>query len=106
MQTNADGKSMRGKLYFKRPGRFRFDYARPSRMVIISDGTQLAIQDSDVNSDDRIELDQTPFRVLLRQDVDLVRDARILEVQEVDGVSSSRCRTRARTLSTIKLQHR
>jgi outer membrane lipoprotein-sorting protein len=86
VQTNADGKTQRGKLYFKRPGRFRFDYARPSRMVVISDGTQLAIQDTDVNSDDRIELDQTPFRVLLRQDVDLVRDARILEVQEVDGV--------------------
>lgn len=86
VQTNADGKTQRGKLLFKRPGRFRFDYARPSRMVIVSDGTQLAIQDADVNSDERIELDQTPFRVLLRQDVDLLRDARILEVQEVDGV--------------------
>jgi outer membrane lipoprotein-sorting protein len=86
VQTNADGKSQRGKLFFKRPGRFRFDYARPSRMLIVSDGTQMAIQDGDLNSDDRIELDQTPFRVLLRQDVDLIRDARILEVQEVDGV--------------------
>jgi outer membrane lipoprotein-sorting protein len=86
VQVNADGKSQRGKLFFKRPGRFRFDYARPSRMIIVSDGTQLAIQDGDLNSDERIELDQTPFRVLLRQDVDLIRDARILEVQEVDGV--------------------
>jgi len=86
VQTNADGKTQRGKIYFKRPGRFRFDYARPSRQVIVSDGTQMAIQDPDVNSDDRVELDQTPFRVLLRQDVDLVRDARILEVQEVDGM--------------------
>jgi outer membrane lipoprotein-sorting protein len=86
VQTNADGKTQRGKLLFKRPGRFRFDYARPSRQIIISDGTQMAIQDLDLNNDERIELDQTPFRVLLRQDVDLVRDARILEVQEVDGM--------------------
>ena len=86
IQTNADGKTQKGKLFFKRPGRFRFDYARPSRMIIVSDGTQMAIQDADLNNDERIELDQTPFRVLLRQDVDLVRDARILEVQDVDGV--------------------
>lgn len=81
-QTNADGKVMRGKFAMKRPGRFRFDYSRPSLQVIISDGRNLAIQDHDLNNEDRVQLDQTPFRLLLRKDVDLVRDARIFEVQE------------------------
>lgn len=82
VQTGADGKVMKGKFAMKRPGRFRFDYARPSLQVIISDGRNLAIQDHDLNNEDRVELDQTPFRLLLRKDVDLVRDARISEVQE------------------------
>lgn len=86
VQTAADGKVMRGKFAMKRPGRFRFDYARPSLQVIISDGKNLAIQDHDLNNEDRVQLDQTPFRLLLRKDVDLVRDARISEVQEGGGL--------------------
>lgn len=82
VQTSADGKVMKGKFAMKRPGRFRFDYARPSLQVIISDGTNLAIQDHDLNNEDRVQLDQTPFRLLLRKDVDLVRDARIIEVTD------------------------
>ena len=82
VQTSADNKKMRGKFYVKRPGRFRFDYARPSRQIVVSDGHYLAIQDLDLNNEDRVALDETPFRLLLRKDVDLVRDAKIMEVQE------------------------
>jgi outer membrane lipoprotein-sorting protein len=86
VQTGSDNKRMRGKFYVKRPGRFRFDYARPSRQIVISDGRYLAIQDLDLNNEDRVALDQTPFRLLLRSDVNLVRDARIMEVQESDDM--------------------
>ena len=86
VQTSADNKRVRGKFYVKQPGRFRFDYNAPSRLVILSDGQYMAIQDLDMKTDDRVELDRTPFRVLLRRDVDLLRDAHILEVKEVDDV--------------------
>lgn len=86
LQTNPDGKRLRGKFAIKQPGRFRFDYGSGSKMVIISDGTYLAIQDLDMKTDDRVELDRTPFRILLRKDVDLIRDARIYEVQNVDDL--------------------
>ncbi|HRK18716.1 MAG TPA: outer-membrane lipoprotein carrier protein LolA [Hyphomicrobiaceae bacterium] len=82
IQTNADGKKLRGRFTVKQPGRFRFDYGSGSKMVIVSDGTYLAIQDLDLKTDDRIELDRTPFRILLRKDVDILRDARVLEVQD------------------------
>ncbi len=82
--TVADNKRMKGKFMVKRPGRFRFDYSRPSKQIIISDGEYLAIQDLDLNNEDRVALDQTPFRLLLRKDVDLIRDAKIVEVQESD----------------------
>jgi outer membrane lipoprotein-sorting protein len=86
VQTGSDNKRMRGKFYVMRPGRFRFDYARPSRQIVISDGRYLAVQDLDLNNEDRVALDQTPFRLLLRSDVNLVRDARIMEVQESDDM--------------------
>jgi outer membrane lipoprotein-sorting protein len=83
VQTNAAGTRQRGKFYVKRPGQFRFDFARPSRLVIVSDGRHVAIQDHDLKTEDRWHLDQTPFGTLLRQDVDLLRDARFLEVQDI-----------------------
>jgi outer membrane lipoprotein-sorting protein len=85
VQIDPDNK-MRGKFYVKRPGRFRFDYALPSRQIIVSDGQNLAIQDLDLNNEDRVSLDQTPFRLLLRKDVDLLRDAKITEVQQADDL--------------------
>ena len=86
VQTSADNKRQRGKFYVKQPGRFRFDYNLPSKLVILSDGQYMAIQDFDMKTDDRIELSQTPFRLLLKKDVDLLRDAQILEVKEIDDV--------------------
>jgi outer membrane lipoprotein-sorting protein len=84
VQVSADNKRMRGKFYIKRPGQFRFEYNLPSRQIVVSDGKYLAIQDLDLKTDNRWGLDQTPFRVLLRKDVDLLKEARILEVGETE----------------------
>jgi len=86
VQTTSDQKRMKGKFSLMRPGKFRFDYARPSRQIIISDGEYLAIQDLDLNNEDRIALDQTPFRLLLRKNVDLLKDAQIMEVQQAEDL--------------------
>jgi outer membrane lipoprotein-sorting protein len=82
VQTAADNKRLRGKFYLKRPGLFRFDYAAPSKLVIVSDGKYVAIQDHDLGTDDRWDLEYTAFRMLLRKDVDLLRDARFFDVRE------------------------
>lgn len=86
VQTTSDQKKMKGKFSLLRPGKFRFDYSLPSKQIIISDGEYLAIQDLDLRNEDRIALDQTPFRLLLRKDVDLARDAKIMEVQQADDL--------------------
>lgn len=85
VQTGGmEKKPQRGKFFVKRPGKFRFEYALPSKQLVVSDGENLAIQDHDIDKEDRASLDQTPFRLLLRQDVDLIRDAKITEVQDSD----------------------
>jgi outer membrane lipoprotein-sorting protein len=84
VQTSPDQKRLRGKIYVKRPSSFRFEYNLPSKQLIISDGNYMIVQDHDLKTDDRWGLDKTPFRIVLRKDVDLRRDARILEVGETD----------------------
>lgn len=86
VQTTSDNKRMRGKFFVMKPGRLRFEYNLPSKQLILADGRQLAIQDLDLGTDDRRSLDETLFRILLKKDVDLVRDARILEIQESDDL--------------------
>lgn len=81
IQLDPDKKKTKGKFYVNKPGKFRFDYARPSRKIVVSDGRFLAIQDLDLRNEDVYELDNTPFRILLRADVDLLRDARIIQVE-------------------------
>ena len=82
VQINPDKKQQKGKFYVQRPGKFRFDYRRPSRQVIISDGKILAIQDLDLKTEDVYGLENTPFRILLRKDVNVLRDAKILAVEQ------------------------
>jgi outer membrane lipoprotein-sorting protein len=84
-QKDPDKKVSKGTIYISRPGKFRFEYSRPSRKIIVSDGKYLAIQDLDLKSEDTYELDNTPFRILLRKDVNLLRDAKIHNVTELNG---------------------
>jgi outer membrane lipoprotein-sorting protein len=82
VQTDPDNKEKKGKFYFSRPGKIRFDYASPSRQKIVSDGKYLAVEDRDLNTSDRYPLESTPFRLLLLPNVDFLRDANILGVDE------------------------
>src|SRR6516225_8064898 len=115
LQTSADNQRQRGKFYISRPGRFRFEFNPPSRVVIISDGKYVAIQDRDLNTDDRWDLGYTPFRALLQDNVDLLRDTRVLEVEETadtisivfedkGGDSSSRIRLFLAAKPTLQIK--
>jgi outer membrane lipoprotein-sorting protein len=81
-QISPDGKRLRGNIYVKRPSFFRFEYRRPSRQLIISDGKQMIVLDRDLKTDSRYGLDTTPFRIVMRKDVDLLRDSKVLEIGE------------------------
>ncbi len=82
IQTNPNDEKMKGKFYVKRPGMLRFDYSPPSKLRIVSNGKYLSIEDHDLRTVDRYPLDATLFGILLAEEVDLARDAKILEVTE------------------------
>jgi outer membrane lipoprotein-sorting protein len=82
LQTDPDGRHKKGRFYFQRPGKVRFDYTQPASLRIISDGRTLAIEDQSANTSERYPLDVTPFKLLLSEKVDLAVDARILGVEQ------------------------
>ena len=84
IQTSSDDRKAKGKFFVKRPGRFRFVYSPPSKLVILSNGEQLLIEDHDLKTVDRFPIDSTPFRLLLKKDVDILRDARVTGVEETE----------------------
>ena len=84
VQLGADGRRTDGKLYVQRPGRMRFEYARPATLEIIADGTSVAIRDRKLATQDVYFIGQTPLKFLLKERIDLARDTKILDVKTDD----------------------
>ncbi len=85
VQLAADGRSAHGTFYLKKPGRVRFEYDKPSPMLIVADGTTVAIQNNDLHTTNRYPIGSTPLRLLLNT-VDLANDPHVVSVQRQPGV--------------------
>jgi len=71
-QVNADGSTSAGKLFIKRPGRVRFEYAPPDRSLVMAGGGQVAIFDAKSNQPpEQYPLRRTPLNLILARNVDL-----------------------------------
>jgi outer membrane lipoprotein-sorting protein len=84
-QVDSANKQSSGRFYVQRPGKIRFDYAPPSALRIVADGSHLAIEDADLKTVEKYPIQSTPFRFLLSDSVDLERDTRILGVESQEG---------------------
>jgi|FEC22Drversion2_1045045.scaffolds.fasta_scaffold00474_35 outer membrane lipoprotein-sorting protein len=80
VQVAPDGHISQGRFYIERPGRLRFEYAPPVQMQVISDGRWVAVQDRKLKTTEKYPLMTTPLNVILSNDIDLMRDTRILAV--------------------------
>lgn len=73
-QINADGSITTGKLFIKRPGRVRFEYAAPDKSLVMAGGGQVAIFDAKSNQPpEQYPLKRTPLNLILAETVDLGR---------------------------------
>lgn len=64
-QTAPDGAVSEGALSLQRPGRARFDYDDPSPLLLVADGSTVAIADFELETIDRAPISGTPLRFLL-----------------------------------------
>jgi len=85
-QYNADFTETRGDFYLRRPGRIRFEYDAPSPILILSDGTTVAIEDSEQETQDRLPLRSTPLALILERNLNLEDKATIVDVQKTSNL--------------------
>ena len=87
-QINADGSITTGKLFIKRPGRARFEYAAPDKSVVLASSGQVAIFDAKSNQPpEQYPLKRTPLNLILGQNIDLGR-AKMVVGHIEDGTST------------------
>ena len=87
-QVNADGSIATGKLFIKRPGRARFEYAPPDKSLVLAGGGQVAIFDAKSNQPpEQYPLKRTPLNLILAENIDLAR-AKMVVGHTEDGTST------------------
>jgi outer membrane lipoprotein-sorting protein len=78
-QSDGRGRTLRGTLTLKRPGRIRFDFGRSANMLIVGDGRALTFIDYDVRDVQRWPINDSPLSVLLNPNQDLSRFSRVVQ---------------------------
>lgn len=87
-QINADGSTATGKVYIRRPGRMRFEYAPPDRTLVLASAGQVAVFDGKSNQPpEQYPLSKTPLNLILAKNVDLSRAKMVVGHTEVDGLT-------------------
>jgi outer membrane lipoprotein-sorting protein len=84
-QLAPDYSESTGRFALSRPGKVRFEYDAPSPLLVVSDGTTVALQDSELETTDRVPLGTTPLALLLDDDIDFATEADVLDVQSRNG---------------------
>ena len=85
-QVSPNGNVSAGVFYISKPGKMRFEYAPPNPFVIVSDGRLVTVKNNAKNKADQYPLSATPLNLMLAKDVDLLKEAKILGVEEKSGV--------------------
>lgn len=76
-QIAPDGTRSTGTAYLDRPGRMRFDYDKPSPLLLIASQGQIVYQDRELGQVTTLPLDRTPLGLLLRPDLRLSGDVTV-----------------------------
>ena len=84
-QVSPRGRVSTGKVFIAKPGRMRFEYTPPHPLVIVSDGTWVAIRNKARDKVDYYPLSKTPLKLVLARNVDLLRDATVQRVEGREG---------------------
>ena len=87
-QTSPRGQVANGIFYIAKPGKMRFEYAPPSPLLVVSDGSWVTVQNTARNSDDQYPLSTTPLKLVLSDQVNLFDQAVILNVEHQESLSA------------------
>ncbi len=107
VQTDARGASSQGTVWLKRPGKARFAYDPPSGLLVVSNGSTVAIADSRLKTFDSYPLMSTPLSLFLAKTVRLDRGVRVTRVARMaDGFNITARDGKKQTAGEITLTFR
>ena len=82
-QVNADGSVSVGKIYLRRPGRMRFEYAPPDVSLVLCSAGTVAIFDAKSNQPpEQYPLSRTPLSLILDAEIDLGKERMVVDHTE------------------------
>lgn len=84
LQVGPDGSLAQGQFYLRRPGRMRFQYDPPEKLLVVADGTWVAVKDG-FSAAQRYPIGSTPLGILLDDHVDLAKEVKVLAVERQPG---------------------
>ncbi|WP_370648383.1 LolA family protein [Acidomonas methanolica] len=84
-QIAPDGKRSTGTAWLDRPGRMRFDYDKPSPLLLVANDGQIVYVDRDLGQVTTLPVDRTPVGLLLRPDLKLSGDVTVTALRHVGG---------------------
>ncbi len=92
MQIAPDGAVSRGNFFLNRPGRMRFEYAPPEDLLIVADGTSVAVREGADAMIDRYPIGSTPLSPILADKVTLGSGHEVVAVKRDTGLLRVRLR--------------
>ena len=88
IQIGPSGNVSEGKFYLDLPGKLRFDYHKPSNILITCQGFWLIIQDRKTKKTNNVPVNQTPLNFLLNQQFDMKNNFIKFSVKKDSGLLS------------------
>ena len=85
LQVAPDGALSEGTAWMERPGRMRFEYNPPARMVLVASAGTLAFEDDAIGQTSEIPLSSTPLGILLANHVRLSGDVTVTALHRLPG---------------------
>jgi outer membrane lipoprotein-sorting protein len=87
-QIDPNGMLEEGTFYLSKPGRMRFAYQPPNPLLIVSDGTTVAVKNAKLKTTDRYPLTDTPLDLILGDKIDLNRNLAVTGmVEDATGIT-------------------
>jgi len=84
-QIAPDGKTSTGKVYIKRPGRLRFEYDPPEKLLMVARDWRLVVHDGRADQTSTVPVDKTPLGILLNEEIRLGGPVTIRSLAEISG---------------------
>ena len=85
-QTDRNGNTIPGKLFLKRPGKIRFEYAPSAKMLVVSNGKSLYLVDYEVKQVQRWPIGNSPLGALLDPNRDVKAFGRLVPSDQANVV--------------------